>query len=351
MSEPALADSFRRLIAAAGPIGLAHYMGESNARYYASRDPLGAAGDFVTAPEISQMFGELVGLWLADVWHRAGRPEPVLYVELGPGRGTLARDALRAMASAGLTPQVHFVEGSDALREIQRRAVPEARFHHDLSTVPEDAPLLLAANEFLDALPVRQLVKTPHGWRERMVAVDEGGAFVCVAGQVPMDAAVPKARRAATDGTIIETCPGAAAVVAETARQLVTQGGAALFIDYGHAEPRTGSTLQAVKAHRKVDPFAAPGEADLTAHVDFATLANAAQGHGAKWLGTVPQGAWLRALGIEARAEALARTAPDRRADLMQAAERLTDEAEMGTLFKVLGLAAPGWPEGAGFEP
>ena len=255
------------------------------------------------------------------------------------------------MASAGLTPQVHFVEGSDALREIQRRAVPGARFHDDLSTVPENAPLLLAANEFLDALPVRQLVKAPEGWRERMVAVDESGAFVCVAGQMPMDAAVPEARRAAADGTIVEACPGAAAVVAETARRLAAQGGTALFVDYGHAEPRTGSTLQAVKAHRKVDPFTAPGEVDLTAHVDFATLAEVAQGHGAKWLGTVPQGAWLRTLGIEARAEALARTAPHRRAELMQSAERLTGEAEMGELFKAMGLAAPGWPDGAGFEP
>ncbi len=349
MSEPALGDRFRRLIAAIGPIALAHYMAESNARYYASRDPLGAAGDFVTAPEISQMFGELAGLWLADLWRRAGAAERALYVELGPGRGTLARDALRAMAAAGLRPEVHFVEGSEALRRIQRGAVPEARFHDDLSSVPDDAPLLLVANEFLDALPVRQLVKTARGWRERMVAVDAEGRFACVAGQTPMDAALPEGWREAAEGTIVETCPGAAAVVAETAARLARQGGAALFVDYGHAEVRDGSTLQAVRAHRKVDPFAAPGEADLTAHVDFATLADVARGSGARWLGTTEQGAWLKALGIDARADALVRAAPARREDIVAAAARLTGDDAMGRLFKVMGLASPAWPDGAGF--
>jgi len=346
--EGTLAARFRRLIAQSGPIGLGQYMGEANARYYASRDPLGAGGDFITAPEISQMFGELLGLWLADMWVRAGRPEPVLYVELGPGRGTLARDALRAMAQAGLRPEVHFVEGSDALRHAQNRAVPEARQHHDLSTVPEGAPILLVANEFFDALPVRQLVRTPDGWRERMVA-SEGERFVCVAGNLPMDAAIPEGRREAEVGTILETCPAAAAVMREVAARLVGQGGAALIADYGHASPRTGSTLQAVRAHRKVDPFVNPGEADLTAHVDFAALAEVARAGGARWLGTQPQGAFLRALGIEARAEALARAAPGKAQELRQAVERLTAPEQMGDLFKVAGLAAPGWPQGAGF--
>ncbi|KPL69359.1 ATP synthase subunit beta [Erythrobacter sp. SG61-1L] len=347
--EGSLSASFRRLIAATGPISLAHYMAEANARYYGSRDPFGTAGDFITAPEISQMFGELVGLWLADMWHRAGQPQPVHYVELGPGRGTLARDALRAMARAGLTPQVHLVEGSAALREIQRQAVPQAQWHHDLSTLPTDGPILLAANEFLDALPVRQLVKAPSGWRERMVAVDEEGAFVCVAGSAQMDPALPEDRREAEEGTLIETCPAASAVVQEVARRLAAQGGAALFIDYGHAHFRTGSTLQAVRAHRKVDPFADPGEADLTAHVDFATLAPLAQAHGAQWLGTTGQGPWLTALGIEARAAALTRAAPHLAGEIEAARHRLVAEEEMGDLFKVMGLAAQGWPQGAGF--
>jgi NADH dehydrogenase [ubiquinone] 1 alpha subcomplex assembly factor 7 len=351
MTERPLAESFRRLIAAAGPISLAQFMGESNARYYASRDPLGAAGDFVTAPEISQMFGELIGLWLADMWARAGRPERPLYVELGPGRGTLASDALRAMRQAGLEPEVHLVEASPALRELQRAAVPQAQFHADLASVPMDGPLLLAANEFLDALPVRQLVMTSAGWREVMVTADEAGAFTFVAGDRPMDAAVPQARREAKEGTVIETCPAAAAAVSEVAGRLVQQGGAAAYVDYGHAAPRAGSTLQAVRAHRKVDPLAMPGEADLTAHVDFATLAEVARARGARWLGTVEQGAWLRALGIEARAEVLSRSGPAQREAVGRAFHRLTGNEEMGRLFKVMALAAPGWPDGAGFAP
>ena len=349
MTRQTLADTFRRLIAATGPISLAQFMGESNARYYAGKDPLGAAGDFITAPEISQMFGELIGLWLADLWLRAGRPAPVLYVELGPGRGTLAGDAMRAMKRHGLEPQVHLVEGSPELRALQREAVPQAEFHDDLAGVPQDAPLLLVANEFLDALPVRQLVMTQAGWREVMVATDEQGRFVPVAGDRPMDSAVPAERREAEAGTVLETCPAAAAVMAEAAARLAQQGGAALFIDYGHAASRTGSTLQAIARHTKVDPFALPGEADLTTHVDFATLAEVASARGARWLGTVPQGAWLRALGIEARAEALAASAPQHREVLMRAKERLIGESEMGLLFKVMGLAGPEWPDGAGF--
>jgi NADH dehydrogenase [ubiquinone] 1 alpha subcomplex assembly factor 7 len=352
MSEPpegrTLADSFRRLIAASGPISLAHYMAEANARYYAKSDPLGAGGDFVTAPEISQMFGELIGLWLADMWDRAGRPEPVRYVELGPGRGTLARDALRAMAQHGLAPRVHLVEASPALRELQRAALPLAKFHHDLASVPEDGPLLLVANEFLDALPVRQLLRTADGWRELMV-VPEGDRFACVPGALPMDAAVPERRRGLPEGTLIETSSAAAAVVSEIAGRLAAHGGAALLVDYGHAEERTGSTFQAVRAHRKVDPFADPGEADLTAHVDFAALAEVAQARGARWLGTVEQGRLLASLGIGARAEALARAAPQHREALRAAVHRLTGAGEMGELFKVMGLAAPGWPQAAGF--
>lgn len=350
MNDTPLAERFRRLITATGPISVAHFMGEANARYYASRDPIGAGGDFVTAPEISQMFGELIGLWLADIWHRAGAPGLVHFVELGPGRGTLARDALRAMARAGLSPQVHFVEGSPALRRIQAKGVPGVVFHDDLSSLPDDAPLLLVGNEFLDALPVRQLVRTGGGWRERMVAVDDEGAFVFVAGPLPMEGAVPEDRRDAAEGTIIEACPAAVAVVSEVALRLARQGGAALFIDYGYSQVRPGSTLQAVRDHRKVDPFAYPGEADLTALVDFATLRDVAEAHGGRCLGLATQGEWLRALGIDARAEVLSRAAPDRAEDIARANERLTAADQMGELFKVMGLAAPDWPTGAGFR-
>ncbi|GEN99712.1 ATP synthase subunit beta [Novosphingobium sediminis] len=348
-SEPGgLSSVFARLIAATGPISIAHYMAEANARYYGSRDPLGAGGDFVTAPEISQMFGELIGLWLADIWQRAGSPDGVCYVELGPGRGTLARDALRAAAGAGLAPEVHFVETSPALMALQRAAHRGAVWHHDLSELPSDRPLLIVANEFLDALPVRQLVRTASGWRERMVGLDAQGRFIPVAGTRPMDAAAPAAFAEAGEGAILEASPAAATVVQEVAGRLAAQGGAALFIDYGYAEPQLGSTLQAVQAHRKVDVFAEPGEADLTAHVDFATLAEVAEQAGARWLGTNTQGHWLAALGIGARAGSLARAAPDAAEAIEAATVRLTAPTEMGALFKVMGLAAPGWPDGAG---
>jgi NADH dehydrogenase [ubiquinone] 1 alpha subcomplex assembly factor 7 len=350
-----LAAMFTRLIANSGPISLQYFMGECNARYYVSRDPLGApapgsekGGDFVTAPEISQMFGELIGLWLADMWIRADRIAPVHYVELGPGRGTLARDALASARKHGLEPRVHFIEGSPELKALQIAAVPEAQWHHDLSTVPRNGPILLIANEFLDALPVRQMVMTPDGWRERMVGLEDG-RLVPISGQQPLDSAVPEAQRTAEPGTILETCPGAAATVYEVAGRLAEQGGAALFIDYGYAEPRFGSTFQAVRAHAMVDPFATPGEADLTAHVDFGTLARVAQSRGAKWCGTVGQGQFLQALGIDLRAAALAKAAPGRAEEIEAARHRLVDASEMGTLFKVMGLAAPNWPDAVGF--
>jgi NADH dehydrogenase [ubiquinone] 1 alpha subcomplex assembly factor 7 len=299
------------------------------------------------------MFGELIGLWLADMWIRAGREEPVHYVELGPGRGTLARDALKAAKRYGLEPSVQFVESSTALKDVQLATVPGAVWHHDLSTVPAYGPILLVANEFLDALPVRQLVRAADGWRERMVvpSLEQGGGerFSCIAGSQPMDPVVPQAWREAEEGTIIELNPGAAATAYEVAGRLVEQGGAALFIDYGHGEPRAGSTLQAVRQHLKVDPMVNPGEADLTAHVDFAALAPIAQSRGCKWLGTVPQGRWLRELGIEARADALAAHAPEHASAIHLARDRLIGEGQMGLLFKVMGLAAPGWPEGVGF--
>ncbi len=343
---------FARLIAATGPISVAQFMAESNARYYDSRDPLGRAGDFITAPEVSQMFGELIGLWLADVWDRAGRPGPIHYVELGPGRGTLARDALGAAQRFGFVPQIHLVEASRALRSIQRGMLPHAIWHDDFSSVPDNGPLLIVANEFLDALPVRQMVRTAAGWRERMVDLersDAGDRLVPVAGSRPMDAAVPAALAAAAEGAIIETCPAAAAVVDDLARRLAAQGGAALMIDYGYTVPAHGSSLQALRAHTKVDPFAHPGESDLTAHVDFSVFPAIAQNAGAHWIGTIEQGAFLIALGLGARVQSLGKAAPAQAEAIRAAAHRLAAPDAMGTLFKVMGLAAPGWPTGAGF--
>ncbi len=347
-----LGAQFRRLIATHGPMPVARFMGESNAHYYATRDPLGLSsgadgGDFVTAPEISQMFGELCGLWLADVWMRAGGPTDPIYAELGPGRGTLARDVLRAMAGAGLRPEVHLVEGSPVLRGLQGAAVPGARFHEDAASLPDDRPLLILANEFLDALPIRQLVRTDRGWRERLVGLRED-SFVFVAGDQPMDEAIPDRFDGASEGTVVETCPGATAAIRHLAERLSRQGGAMLLIDYGHLDPQSGSTLQAVRAHRKVSPFAAPGEADLTAHVDFATLAQIAERNGCH-VQTATQGDWLREMGIELRAAALAKSAPEQSEDLALACNRLVHADEMGKLFKVLAVIAPDWPAGAGF--
>jgi NADH dehydrogenase [ubiquinone] 1 alpha subcomplex assembly factor 7 len=322
-------------------------MAEANTAYYAARDPLGVTGDFITAPEISQMFGELTGLWLADLWQRAGRPDAV-YAELGPGRGTLAADALRAMRPTGLAPPVHFVETSPALRAEQAKRIPGAIWHDDIATLPEDRPLLLVANEFFDALPVRQLVSTYTGWRERMVAHD-GEGFVPVPGVVPFDAAVPDHLRAAPPASILETCPAAVAIVRALAARIAAQGGAAILIDYGYAEHAAGDTLQAVHAHAYADPFARPGTSDLTAHVDFSALASAARAEGAIVAGPVDQGTWLEALGLSARATMLAKASPARAAEIESARARLADAGQMGTLFKALAISAPGWPYPAGF--
>lgn len=348
-----LGTTFRRLIRETGPISLAHYMAESNARYYTSRDPLGAESDFITAPEISQMFGELIGLWIADLWVRMGSRKHIHYVELGPGRGTLAKDALRTAARYEFDPQIHFVETSPALRKLQREAFPDVRHHDDLSTLPDDAPLLIVANEFFDALPIHQLVRSADGWHERKIGLSEDGAgddFVFVAGEQSMDDIVPGSWRSAPQGTMIETSPAAVAVMTEIASRLKEQGGAALVIDYGAMELRAGSTLQAIKGHEKVDPFAFPGEADLTAHVDFELLKAVSEKNGADIMGLTMQGDWLRAMGIDVRHEALVRKNPAESEKLKRQYDRLVDDGQMGLLFKVLGICGRRWPIGVGFD-
>ncbi len=340
-----LADRLRRLIAGGGPLPLAHYMALVNAHYYATRDPLGAAGDFTTAPEISQMFGELIGLWCADLWMRAGGGA-VAWVELGPGRGTLAADALRAMTKAGLTSDVHFVETSPVLAQRQRDAVPAAVHHETIATLPDDRPLLIVANEFFDALPIRQLLRSGDGWRERMVAYD-GERFVATLGEQRFDAVIPESLR---DADTIETAPAAVGLMRELAARIATQGGALLAIDYGYAGPLGGDTLQALHRHGFADPLEAPGEQDLTAHVDFGALAEAAVSEGVVAHPLISQRALLDALGIAARTAALARAAPARAAELEAARARITTPVQMGELFKALALTAPGWPVPAGFE-
>lgn len=346
-AEPALAERLARAITLAGPIPLSQFMASANAHYYGTRDPLGARGDFTTAPEISQMFGELIGLCLADLWDRAGRPE-TRYVELGPGRGTLAADALRAMAKAGLTPPVHFVENSPTLRAAQAERVPGAEWHLDATSVDDDRPMLIVANEFFDALPIRQLVATGQGWRERLVACQDT-LFLPIAGDRSFDMIIPRPLKDAAPGSILETSPASVAVLRGLAGRLLAQGGAALIVDYGYEGPAIGDTLQAVRGHAFANPFEDPGEADLTAHVDFATLKEAAEAEGLTVHGPVTQGAFLKALGIEARTAALAKAAPDRADALAGDRDRLVDPEQMGELFKVIAITAPGWPVPAGF--
>jgi SAM-dependent MidA family methyltransferase len=336
--DAALPDRLARAITLAGPISLAQYMAAANTHYYGTRDPLGR--DFTTAPEISQMFGELIGAWLADLRDRAGQP-PVAYVELGPGRGTLAADALRVMAKAGLTPPVHFVETSPALRAAQAARVPDATWHDDTTTLPSDAALLIVANEFFDALPIRQLVRGATGWHERLVACQDI-LFLPIAGKLVPDDILPPELRDAPPGSVIETSPASVAVMRDLAGRIVRQGGAMLTTDYGYEGPAIGDTLQALQGGRFANPFEAPGEHDLTAHVDFATLAAAALAEGAQPHGPIDQGDFLIGLGIDARAAALGeRVTADR--------DRLVAPDQMGRLFKALAVTAPAWSHPAGF--
>jgi NADH dehydrogenase [ubiquinone] 1 alpha subcomplex assembly factor 7 len=278
-----------------------------------------------------------------------GSRKYIHFVELGPGRGTLTQDALRTAARYEFEPQLHFVETSPALRRIQREAFPNVTHHDDLSTLPEDAPLLIVGNEFFDALPVHQLVRSADGWHERMVALD-GDDFVFVPGDKPMDAIVPPSWKSASQGTMIETSAAASAQMGEIARRLKEQGGAALIIDYGPFELRSGSTLQAIRDHQKVDIFAHPGQADLTAHVDFELLRHVAESHGADVMGVQMQGEWLRQMGIDVRMEALQRKNPGEADKIKRQYERLVDDGQMGTLFKVLGICGRRWPFGVGFD-
>jgi NADH dehydrogenase [ubiquinone] 1 alpha subcomplex assembly factor 7 len=346
-AEAVLADRLARAITLAGPMPVSRFMAAANAEYYAKARAIGAAGDFITAPEISQMFGELVGVWIADLWDRAGKP-PLHYVELGPGRGTLAADALRTMAKAGLTPPVHFVETSPRLRDEQRARVPDATWHDDVSTLPGDAPLVAVANEFFDALPVEQVVRAGDTWHRRLVACQDT-LFLPIAGPPVPESVVPEHLRDAPHGSLIESSPAGVGVVRALATRLTVQGGAALIVDYGYDGPALGETLQAVRGHGFANPFETPGEVDLSAHVDFAVLGAAAQVAGAIVHGSVPQRDFLGQLGIATRSAALAKRAPDRAGEIGAAHARLMGEDAMGTLFRAMALIGGGWPEPAGF--
>jgi SAM-dependent MidA family methyltransferase len=343
----------RRLIGAAGPMPVSQFMalclGHPQYGYYLTRNPFGGGGDFVTAPDISQMFGELVGLWSVAVWRQMGSPAELRLIELGPGRGTMMSDALRAtkvVPAFREATTVHLVETSPALRERQEDALIGSGFpvawHQSLDRVPE-GPAIVLANEFIDALPVNQAVKQKDGWHERQVGIGEDGKYVFTLAAEPIahfERTLPMAVRSAPDGAIFEWRLDHAAL--DLCRRLKRNGGAALLIDYGHVTSAVGDTFQAMRSHRFTDPLMAPGEVDLTAHVDFEALAAAADSVGARVHGPVTQADFLMRLGIEKRAAMLKRAAPDKAGLIDAALGRLTDRSPrgMGGLFKVLGLSA-----------
>ncbi len=354
----ALSAILARRIAADGPMRLSDYMAECllhpSHGYYATRDPFGAAGDFTTAPEISQMFGELLGLCLAQVWLDQGAPAPFALAEIGPGRGTLMADmlrAIRAVPGMAAAARVHLVEASPRLRARQAEALaghaPE--WHDRVEDLP-DLPLFLVANEFFDALPIRQFERRRAGWAERMVGLRDGRLAPGLGPVTPYPAL---ARRLADtrEGEVVETCPAAEGIAAEIGRRVAARGGAALVVDYGGWHS-LGDTFQAVKGHAPADPFADPGEADLTAHVDFEPLARAFAASGAAVSALVPQGVFLERLGIAARAGVLARGLSGAAlAAHIAAHRRLTHPDEMGQLFKVLAAYPEGKAPPPGLDP
>ncbi len=354
----------RRMIAQTGPVPVSRFMAlalqHPEHGYYRSAAAIGRSGDFITAPEVSQVFGELVGLWLAGAWDRAGRPDPCILCEAGPGRGVLMADALRAVRRVipgfAAAARVCLIESNETLRAAQAAALDQAApvWVEGLDGLP-DGPLFLIANEFLDALPVRQFVMTPVGWRERTVALGEGGRLVFAAGDDPAAAvAAPglSLPETAETGGIGETQPDALAFVREVARRLVDRGGAALLVDYGGNLPAGRSTLRGIRGQRLVDPLGGIGATDLSVDVDFGRLRRAAKQAGATVLGPVGQAGFLQSLGIEARRAALkASAAPEDAAAVDAAIDRLLDPAGMGTTFKAMAVAAPSCAPLPGFSP
>lgn len=349
-----LRDLLMTRIRATGPITVADYMADCllhpTLGYYTTRDPLGAAGDFTTAPEISQIFGEMLGLCLAQAWLDQGRPAPFVLAELGPGRGTLMADILRVVrAVPGFVQaaRIHLVEASPTLRAAQAETLADHApvWLDQVEDLPK-GPTFLVANEFLDALPIRQHVRDGTGWRERLVTESEGALTLALAPAMP----VPELDfHDVPPGTLVERCPALPGIIATVADR-IADGGAALFVDYGHWRSR-GDTLQALRGHQPEDSLANPGQADLTAHVDFEAIARAAAPV-AQVSAMTTQGVFLERLGITARAQALAARLSGPALDAHVAAHRrLTHPGEMGDLFKVIALAPPGAPLPPGVDP
>ena len=359
-----LGEELASRIRVAGPLSVAEYMAEALGHpqhgYYTQRDPFGMTGDFITAPEISQMFGELLGAWCAATWQSMGRPKPVRVVELGPGRGTLMADALRGTRKvAGFRDAIdlHMVETSPVLRARQAETLAQAApgiaaTWHDLFDEVPPGPLLLVTNELFDALPIHQFEFHGGRWHERIVALDPAEGRLVFALRAPgavFGAATPPPL--AHEGSIVEICPAGISLAGAIGRRVARDGGAALIVDYGHDGNSFGDSLQAVRRHRKHDVLAEPGTADLAAHVDFGALVRAAREVGAAVYGPIPQNTLLERLGIRVRAAALARNAtPQQAEDLRTATERLLHLEQMGTLFKAIAIAAPNLPVPPGFN-
>ena len=355
----ALGDQLKLRLAKSGAITVERFMelalADPQYGYYMTRDPFGTDGDFTTAPEISQMFGELIGLWAAEVWTTMGKPSSVRLIELGPGRGTLMSDALRA---ARVVPEfraaldVTLIETSPPLAQLQYDALLTAGapivWRGSFAEAP-DGPAIILANEFLDALPVRQFERRGGQWRERLVRLDGAGELAFGVADRPE----PFLNAEADEGAVIEVGAAAHRMMFEIAARLARQGGAALFLDYGHAVTGFSDTLQALRAHTPVPPLTEPGDCDLTAHVDFAAMARSARAAGAAVHGPIDQGDFLRALGVDVRARALGERSPDRAAEIEAARRRLVGKGdnEMGALFKAMAVANRAVPAPPGFQP
>lgn len=345
-----LKDRLAREIALTGPMTVADYvvrcLHDPQDGYYATRPAIGATGDFITAPMVSQMFGELIGLWAIELWRRLGAPERVRLVEVGPGDGTLMADALRA---ARLDPDfLHavdlvLIEPSPPLRAAQARMLADSDVHprwvSALDRIETDAPVILIANEVLDCLPARQFVRTEDGWAERRIGVDDNGGLTF--GLVKITGGFRRPEFSVEPGQTVEISDQQAAFGRDLGSLVKAAGGAALLIDYGRAKPEAGDTLQALKRHRKVDPLETPGEADLTQWADFPTVLEAAVHAGGDVTGCRSQGEFLRRLGIEHRAGALKAGRPDAAATIDRQLERLVGDAQMGALFKACAIFSP----------